>query len=278
MSPVHVVCCGLATLDLIYEVEAPPGRDTKVVADGVRVDAGGPALNAARTVAALGGRVTLVTALGTGPMAELIRAHLAGIAVVDVAPPSHTPPVSTVMLDRTGGRSIVSTNARALRNPLAVDLPPAASLLVDGHLMTTGIGLATAARQRGIPVILDGGSWKEGTQDLLPLVTVAALSADFRLPDGADALAGSLDRGAAAAVRTNGPAPVEVWTADGDRYQVPVPAVPVVDTLGAGDVFHGALSFALGAGSSLADAVAVAIGLASGSVRHPGALGWASES
>ena len=53
-----MVCCGLATLDLAYVVARPPLVDEKVVARELRVDAGGPALNAARTVVALGGRAT----------------------------------------------------------------------------------------------------------------------------------------------------------------------------------------------------------------------------
>jgi len=269
-----VVCCGLATLDLAYVVARPPLVDEKVVARELRVDAGGPALNAARTVVALGGRATLVTALGSGPLADLVRSRLGGVTVVDVAPGDHTPPVSTVMVDDSGGRAVVSTNATRLGSPAPVSLPSDAdALLVDGHLMTTSTALAASAG--GPPVILDGGSWKDGLERLLPRVSVAALSAAFRLPDGDDALTGVIRRGAAAAVRTHGPLPVEILSA-GQLRRVAVPPADVVDSLGAGDVFHGALAFALARGAGLDDAVAGAVVLASESVRHPGAMGWAS--
>jgi len=276
--PTRVVCCGLATLDLTYVVGAPPRPDEKVVARELRIDVGGPALNAARTVVALGGAATLVTALGIGELADLVRARLAGITVIDVAEADHVVPVSTVMADDAGRRSVVSTNAAALGPTIAPPLPvDAAALLLDGHLMRAGATLAVAARERSLPVVLDGGSWKAGTAELLPHVTVAALSADFHLPDGADPLTGVIALGAPAAVRTHGSGPVEVLRG-GIRREVPVPEAPVVDTLGAGDVFHGALVFALASGADLHDAVAGAAVIAAESVRHAGALGWAASS
>lgn len=271
----HVVCCGLATLDLLYRVPAPPRPDEKVVADGLTVDAGGPALNAARTVVALGGRATLVTALGSGPVSALVRQRLAGVAVVDLAPANWEVPVSTVMVDGAGSRAVVSTNAVGLD----AAAPPgfaADALLVDGHLADAALALARQAQARGKPVVLDGGSWKDVAPQLAPLLTMAALSAGFHLPGGGDPLAWFLRQGAGAALRTNGEHPVEVR--QGGRVEhVAVPSVHAVDTLGAGDVFHGALTFALARGAAAPDAVAEACRIAAKSVRHRGALTWAAD-
>jgi sugar/nucleoside kinase (ribokinase family) len=60
---------GLATLDVVHTVAAPVGPNEKAVATRQDVAAGGPAANAAVTFAALGGRATLVTALGRHPLA-----------------------------------------------------------------------------------------------------------------------------------------------------------------------------------------------------------------
>ncbi|MEU4221409.1 PfkB family carbohydrate kinase, partial [Actinoplanes sp. NPDC026623] len=77
----HVVCVGLATVDLVQRVERMPGVDEKAEALAADVAAGGPATNAAVTAAALGATVTLVTAVGAHPLGGLIRADLAARSV-----------------------------------------------------------------------------------------------------------------------------------------------------------------------------------------------------
>ena len=77
----HVVCVGLATVDLVQRVDRLPGLDEKAEAVSAEVAAGGPATNAAVTAAALGATVTLVTAVGAHPLGELIRADLASCGV-----------------------------------------------------------------------------------------------------------------------------------------------------------------------------------------------------
>ena len=75
-APVGVFV-GLATLDVIHRISGPPDVNEKVTATEQFVAAGGPAANAAVTFAALGGDAILVTALGDGPVADLIRSDLA---------------------------------------------------------------------------------------------------------------------------------------------------------------------------------------------------------
>jgi len=120
----------------------------------------------------------------------------AGLDVVDLlAGMDAAPPVSTVLLTRaTGERAVVSVNATAtagVRVPAdaALDdlLDGAAVLLVDGHHLEVAVALAARARRRGVPVVLDGGSWKPGLERLLRHVDHAVLSADFRLDAAADA-------------------------------------------------------------------------------------------
>jgi sugar/nucleoside kinase (ribokinase family) len=176
---------------------------------------------------------------------------------------------------------VVSTNAvgrRTLAPPAGV-LDGAGALLVDGHLQPAQVALARAARARGVVVLLDGGSWKPGLDELLATVDLAVLSADFTVPGGAaDVLAAVAALGPALVAQTHGAGPVEVLEA-GRRYALDVPAVPaaeVVDTLGAGDVLHGAVASHLAAGASWRGALARGTEVASRSVRHPGALGWAA--
>ncbi len=290
-----LVCCGLATLDVVQRVDRVPGPDEKLVARGLDMTFGGPAANAAATAAALGVSVVLVTALGSGPIARMVRDGLvaAGVRVVDLAEGfPGDPPVSTVLVTAsTGQRAVVSTNA-TLRPD---DLGPAAArvaeevlagagaVLVDGHHLAAGIAVAGAARRRGIPVLADGGSWKPGLEGLLAHVDVAILSGDFVVPgpdepggrDGVLAAVAAL--GPSFVARSAGPGLVRVRLPSGVHDDVaPPPLAPgeVVDTLGAGDVLHGAAGAALARGLDPLAALREGIAAATESVRHAGALGW----
>lgn len=295
-----VVCCGLATLDLRQEVQRVPGPDEKVVATALDVSSGGPAANAAATAAALGTRARLVTAVGSGLLADVVTQDLAraGVEVVDLlAGTEAVPPVSTVLVTRaTGERAVVSVNATATAGvpvPDAAELDDlldgAAVLLVDGHHLEVAVALAAGARRRGVPVVLDGGSWKPGLERLLRHVDHALLSADFRVGVGSGADLGAAPdddltavavHGVGVVARTAGPGPVRWWTAtDGLGAPVHPPAVApaeVVDTLGAGDVLHGAYATRLALGDDVPAALGAAVEVASRSVRARGARGWAT--
>ncbi|MFH5822614.1 PfkB family carbohydrate kinase [Georgenia sp. AZ-5] len=282
-----VVCCGLTTLDVTQVVERVPGSDEKVVARSVDVAVGGPAANAARTAAALGARTTLVTAVGQGPLAGLVRAGLAteGVDVVDLADDDAGPALSTVLVTAaTGQRAVVSTNAvgRRVREPDPAVLDGAGALLVDGHLLPAQTVLARAARGRGCAVLLDGGSWKPGLEAVLAHVDLALVSGDFDVP-GRPADTDLLDAVAAlgppVVAQSHGAGPVEA-VGDGTRERIEVahvPAAEVVDTLGAGDVLHGAVAFHLAAGAAWRGALAEGTRVATRSVRHAGAMGWAGR-
>ncbi|MEZ0448239.1 PfkB family carbohydrate kinase [Cellulomonas sp. ICMP 17802] len=290
-----LVCCGLATLDVVQVVDRLPGPDEKVVARNLAVTFGGPAANAAATAAALGVPTRLMTALGTGPVADLVRDGLerAGVEVLDLLDGRPgTPAVSTVLVTGpTGERAVVSVNATGtadLPTPDPGALDGATALLVDGHHLEAGTRLASVARGRGVPVLLDGGSWKAGLDRLLAVVDHAVLSADFALPDGPRTTDDLLTRVAALGPGTvarsagAGPVRVRVTTPDGGAAwssldPAAVAAAEVVDTLGAGDVLHGATAAGLARGLALLDALADGVRCASASVRYPGALGWVAD-
>lgn len=276
----RVLCCGLTTFDVTHVVDRTPRADEKVVARSTTVDVGGPAANAARTVAALGHPVTLVTALGDGPLARVTRDLLAaaGADLVDVADDDADVPVSTVLVTAgTGQRAVASTNARGRRTRRDAHLPAdTGCVLVDGHLLDVQVALAQRARSAGVVSLLDGGSYKPGLERLLAAVDVALLSADFTLPgDAPDVHDAVAALGPTAVARSAGPGPVELLEGAARRV-LPVPAVdPVVDTLGAGDVLHGAVAAALAGGAGVGEALEAGIAVATESVRHAGALGWA---
>lgn len=251
-TPVGVFV-GLATLDVIHRIAKPPAVNQKITSTAQFVAAGGPAANAAVTFAALGGDATLVTALGTDPVAGLIRADLAayGVEVVDAAAGEHRAvPVSAVsVVESTGDRSVVSLDAVHSDTPppdtLAELVAGADVVLVDGHHPVIARAAAVAAAGRGTTLVVDAGRWKPVMAELSTYTTDMVCSNDFRIPDtdGSEATAAALlARGVPTVVITHGGHPVQWWSRDRSGA-VPVPAVQAVDTLGAGDVFHGAYAY-----------------------------------
>jgi sugar/nucleoside kinase (ribokinase family) len=288
---------GLCTLDIVQVVARMPGPNEKTTALRQSVSAGGPAANAGVTFACLGGHATLVTGIGRHPLADGVHADLtrAGVTVIDAgADDDRPPPVSSVTItERSGDRSVVSSNAagRLTQPPanLAELVGDAQAVLVDGHHPALALAAAQAACVSGRPCVLDGGSWKDNTADLLPYIHVAVCSADFR-PPGTAGPAGVLDfladRGIRWAAVTDGPNPVR-WAGPGTRGEIPVPAVRVSDTLGAGDIFHGAFLHAMvqhgavnhGAISeaSFSAALAFAAQVASFSCQHFATRTWTTK-
>ncbi len=308
-----VLCCGLTTVDVIQEVDEIPGPNEKVVARSATLTFGGPAANAAATATTVGAHTRLVTAIGSGPVADLALAELAGagVEVVDLARgTTAAPAVSTVLVTAsTGERAVVSVNATRSGALAAVPtdvLDGVDVVLVDGHHLETAIEISRAARVAGVPVVLDGGSWKPGMERLLALVDQAVVSADFRVPAdavpvdvpaGVDSEAGVASGSTVEAVRllrqvaafgprvvarTDGPGPILVldFRVSAEVRSVAVPADrsrTVVDTVGAGDVLHGAYAAFLAGeptASDPADVLARAAQVASESVHFRGARGW----
>ncbi|MGM1058795.1 carbohydrate kinase family protein [Saccharothrix sp. Mg75] len=264
-----MLCVGLTTVDVTQRVTEFPEPGRKVQSLGVEVVPGGPAANAARAVAALGHRAVLLTAVD-GDLGGFARERLHPVEVRSIGP---GPAVSAVVVrDRDGERTVVSRNAADVEvgalgagavDPAVVD--GADVVLVDGHLGAAAVAVAREARRRGVPVLLDGGSWKPVLDELLPLVDVAACAEGFELSE-----AELHDRGVPLVVRTRGPRPV-TWSRGGATGSQEVPVVEVRDTNGAGDVWHGALAVALALGRSIGPAVRWANEVAAVRVRHAAA-------
>lgn len=283
MNAARVVCLGLAVLDVVQRVETPPEWGTKGVATSVEIVAGGPATNAAIVVAALGMPVTLVTALGDSPQAALVRRECArfGVETLDIATDGWELPVASCIVDVCGERTVVSTGARATEFPLTPQantaLAAADVVLLDGHHPAAA---EQALRDRPVSclAVLDAGSVKPHAEHWLPLLDVLAGSADYASGLGMSnegALGHALESGARTAVITDGPGSV-LWANAGDDAPASVtpPTVSAVDTLGAGDAWHGAFTAALARGRSPEVAVEFASRVASIRVAHVGARAW----
>jgi sugar/nucleoside kinase (ribokinase family) len=293
-----VLAVGLCTVDLVQRVRELPEPGQKIQSNSVELVAGGPATNAAVTVAALGGTARLLTALGAHPLADIVRDDLreCQVRVFDaLATFPDPPPVSSVAVRAGDGeRVVVAHNAVGMPDLLTQPSWPsllagAGALLVDGHHPALAVPAARAARGRDIPVVLDAGSDKPVLSQLLPLVDVCACSADFRLgrsgPRATERAVHEL--GVPVVIRTNGAGPVRwsVRTLQGRTVggSVSPPAVSARDTLAAGDVWHGALALRIAelgqvpTEQDLPELIDAANRIAALRVATPGARAWLAE-
>lgn len=292
VSGVGVLCAGLATFDVIQLVERLPGADEKVAALDFLTAAGGPAANAAVASAWLGTRPTLVTALPHHPLSALISDDLAGCGVdlAVVAGYEGAPITASIMVTAaTGERAIVSPTSAATDAPLSaasqVSLDGVGAVLIDGYFRSLSLPIARAAREAAVPVILDAGSFKPHTDELLANVDVAVVSSAFGPPrtdgDPEAVFAYLRARGVMWSAITSGGGSV-LYMCPGGSGEVPVPPVAgVVDTLGAGDFFHGALAHRIAtlglSGDRFAEDLAFAAEVVARSLTSFGTRAWLSR-
>jgi sugar/nucleoside kinase (ribokinase family) len=280
MTSANVLFAGRTTLDAVYWLDELPQEDTKVFARAFRVAPGGPACNAAITHALLGGGATLLSAVGQGPWADVVRGELGrrGIRLVDLAAGGYETPLTTVLVNAAGStRTIVNPPLAGmdLRTLGAAwdfawgKLPAVA--LSDGFHLDETLPVLSALRDMGTAICLDGGSWKPGTDTLAPMLTAAICGERFAVPgEAAEAtLAWFAAQGVPFAAVTRGPRPILGFDR-GRLLEIAIDPVEAVDTLGAGDVLHGAFCFYFAQGLGCEDSLRRAAELATRSCRGLG--------
>ena len=192
---------------------------------------------------------------------------------------------SVLVTAGSGERAVVSVNAIHQNFPAPDDLAQLvedrALVAADGHHPGVAEAALRIARENGKITFLDGGSWKRGTGRLLADCDVVVCSSDFHPPGTGtpgQVLAFLHEHGVKWAAITNGSHPI-IWRDRSGVHSLEVPGVQVVDTLAAGDVFHGALAWMLAGqaqtgGGSFRRALAFAAHVAAASCRHFGSREW----
>jgi sugar/nucleoside kinase (ribokinase family) len=294
MNPPRVLFLGRSTLDALYRLDHLPAEDTKAYAREFHAAPGGPALNAAITHVLLGGEAMLISAVGGGPWAEVVRAEIKGhgITLHDLAAgTNYETPLTTVLVNAaSGSRTILNPPLSAVRLTSLAEsweksvpadwgaVPPV--VLTDGFHLEETLPLLAACKAAGAALCLDGGSWKTGTAELAPLLSVAICSERFTIPGIAaepeSHFAWFADRGVPCIALTRGARPILGWEL-GRRFEIEVARIDAADTLGAGDVLHGAFAHFYASGDGFEPALRRAAQIASLSCQSLGTRGWARQ-
>ena len=254
-----VVGVGCSCLDFLGVVPHIPGLDEEIEMLESTQQGGGEVATALVTLAKLGAAVAYVGKIGDDPVGYFIKHEFDQYGVDTghlIVEPGATSLASMVMVDRaTGKRTIVGGK------PTVSDLQPneiqpgvienAKYLHLDGTFRHAALEVARRARSAGVTVVLDADviSYDADVHRLIELTDVLIPSKGF-----AHRFTGTDDpQQAIGIMRSYGPPVVAltrgqqgcVCDAGGRLFQTPAFAVDVVDTTGAGDVFHGAFIFGM---------------------------------
>ena len=265
----RVICLGLSALDHIWRVdELFAGGGEKIRSTEHRSLGGGMAANGAVAVARLCGIAEFWGRGGQDAAGEEMRNAMAdqGVGVEHFRLfAGGRSSISAVIVDRSGERQIA--NFRGAFPEDATWLPldavaTAACVLADPRWITGARALFEAAREQNIPTVLDADMAEPDIFDaLLPLTDHAIFSepslSRFTNQDAERGLAVVAAYGCRVAGVTQGARGV-TWRVDGQTYRQPAVDIEVVDTSGAGDVFHGAYALAVGVGLAVPDCMAFA--------------------
>lgn len=281
-----VLCVGHAVQDFIFRLPELPQRAEKYRATGFTAVGGGPAATAAVSVARLGGKARLVTRVGDDAIAATIRRELEGYGVDCLhvrSMPGRQSSLSAVYVDARGERMIVNHSDPAMPSDPAwlddISLAGVKAVLADTRWPEGAQRILRRARDAGIPAVLDADVPVPTSRGFLESASHVA----FSLPGlrdyaggGCDDLASTLstlqrvanecDRWCCVTLGADGVA----YSRGGVPERVPALSVTVVDTLGAGDVWHGAFALALAEGDGELDAVRLASAAAAVKVTRAG--------
>ena len=162
---------------------------------------------------------------------------------------------------------------------LSVQMKDYGTVLLDGYIMNDQImNLIVDLKGKGAKIVVDGGSWKEKMEEYLPFVDMMIGSNRYFWPgcDREETIEKLHEMGVDHVAFTDNEKPI-VYSQNNIRKDVEVPSVHAMDTLGAGDVLHGAFCFYLSNGDSVEDALAKSVGIASNSCKYAGTHTWATH-
>ncbi|MDX5594415.1 sugar kinase [Pseudovibrio sp. SPO723] len=251
-----IACVGITVLDRVFRVSQLPTTGGKFVAKDYFEVGGGPAATAAVAISKLGTPVEFIGRVGSDDVAQTMLREFASYGVGH----SHVKQFenaassfSAILVDDAGERMIINyQSAQLSRDPewlKKISFEQFQSVLCDVRWIPGAKYALEQAKCLGIPSVLDADITPEDITELVELADHVAFSepglAKFSQVD--DPLEGLR----IAQTKTNGKVYVTVgskgcyWLENGELCHQPGFKVDVVDTTGAGDVFHGAFALAV---------------------------------
>lgn len=235
---------GLSGIDVVFNIKVMPQSDQKIKTDKYDITVGGPALRAAITCMQLGGNATLLTGIGEGPLSELIKntCFNLGIEIIDIMPDKALPNMSFVGIrsndacrDIVSGQT-VSSDIRSIPDAFYQQFD---YCLYDCNFPFFTKELIENLMAQNISLCLDCGSWKPSIDYALRYAECVITSSSFVSLDNENIFELKEKYAIDKVAKTNGGNPIE-FEEDGIIKKIEISKKEKANTLGAGDVLHGA--------------------------------------
>lgn len=270
---------GLNTIDIQFLIDMEIKTNTKYKANKNEIFVGGPATNAAICFSHLGGDTTLFTPVGNHHFTNFIQDDLKtyNINLIDPIQSQNAEATiaSIITTKMNGDRTVFSYHPKEIVPPNSdYKLDDYDIILIDGFHIETSIEIIS--RFNSVPIVLDGGSWKPNMDKLLEYIDIAICSENFLPPKAKnqdDVFNFLLDKGIDKVAITNGEKPIH-YSINGSKGQIYVDSVKTIDTLGAGDFFHGAFCYYFAIDKDFIGSLLKASKIASESCKYFGTREW----
>lgn len=271
LQSVQVVGLGQACVDYVGRLPVYPVEDSKMELEGLFTSCGGPAATALVTLARLGVPTSFLGSISDDPfgiqIADSLEKERVNISFLKITP-GHSSQFAFIAVTMGEGKRTIfwnrSTAPELTPKEVSLDRFPGARILhLDGLMLDAGKEAAEQAKKRGMTVVMDAGTLRKGTLDLLSRVDILIASEPV-----ADALVGAEAprQKALEELRELGPRQVVITLGakgsigldQGGIVRQDVFPVVSMDTTGAGDVYHGAYIYGLFQGWNMAECMAFA--------------------
>jgi sugar/nucleoside kinase (ribokinase family) len=237
---------GQTYIDVTFLTDSLPTGDEKTVARDYAISFGGNAVTAAFCCAKLGIAPDLLTSIADDWLGRMF-VDMAARYGISVHHRKVRESSLSFIMPREGHRAIVRCRDDHYLHPFPpLNLGECRALHLDGHQGDAALHYAKACREAGILTSLDGGGLRSNTPELLGFIDVAIvaerLCEQMALSPG-EMLDYLKSRGCRIGGVTLGERGMVWYAEDGARQELPALDVPgdrVIDTNGAGDIFHGA--------------------------------------
>lgn len=258
LQRIQVVGLGQACVDYLGTTPLYPQEDGKIELTDLYMRCGGPASTALVTLSRLGISTSFLGSISNDLFGKKIIENLKNekvdVSYLKVAP-GYTSQFAFIAVTQGSGKRTILWHRGSVPHlkPEDVDLscfPKARVLHVDGLMIAACLSAAQQAKELGMTVVMDGGTMRQGSKELMQLVDILIACETFAAPflgpeDPIEtALHALRDLGPKQVVITLG-AKGSIGLNDQGIFRQEAFPVKIVDTTGAGDVYHGAYIYGL---------------------------------
>jgi len=276
--------CGLTTVDIQHFVDEFPNSNQKIKTSEPEICVGGPAANAAITHSFLGAYTHFASVVGKNTFTGFVYDDFLQnrVKIIDFAENERCTPVvaSIITTVKNGDRAVISHLPKSIvpskKLTQSIDFSQCNMVVIDGFYPEITMEICEEAKKFSVPVLFDGGSWKPHTNNVLQYVDIAICSEQFMPPSCSnlhDVFNFLRDTGVEKIAITRGEKSI-LWKDQHLEGTIEIENLNAIDSLGAGDVFHGAFAYFYGLGNNFQSALKFSASIASFSTKYKGTRSW----